>query len=288
MQNIDNIPHRFRFVPIDENVTHGIAANNPTFIEHMDGSLTFCLAITPVDQDLYTPAILALNPVAYYLMSETAGSVLNDSSLSGFEGEIQETSAISYKADPLRKGSQGSMGFNIASNWTTAQCYVSDAVAGDTFKKLAASESSCTIAFWLKPESPRTYNWLAAYVLDKDSGTANYRVMAYNSYNIVGQSPHNQNQVISNETLGQMLGKNQFIVWRKDAATNTYSLTVNGVTNTVSGNSVDPVGDGRFYFPMSAGYSSFGLRGYMSDMSVFDYALTDSQIANLYQKGRIV
>ena len=44
MQNIDNVPHRFKFFPIDENVTHVAATNNPTFIEHEDGSLTFCLA----------------------------------------------------------------------------------------------------------------------------------------------------------------------------------------------------------------------------------------------------
>jgi hypothetical protein len=44
MQNIDSVPHRFRFVPVDENISHVAATNNPTFMEHEDGSLTFCLA----------------------------------------------------------------------------------------------------------------------------------------------------------------------------------------------------------------------------------------------------
>lgn len=45
MQNIDNVPHRFRFVPeSNTNYVPDDIEGNPTFMEHDDGSLTFCLS----------------------------------------------------------------------------------------------------------------------------------------------------------------------------------------------------------------------------------------------------
>jgi hypothetical protein len=44
---------------------------------------------------------------------------------------------------------------------------------------------------------------------------------------------------------------------------------------------VEDAGDG-FHFPVGYGYQSFGVIGWMSDMSVFNYALSDAQISNLY------
>lgn len=118
-------------------------------------------------------------------------------------------------------------------------------------------------------------------------GYNNFRLIAYGNDPLLAHSPESENQTFS-ENFGQMVGKSNFIVWRKNADENTYSLTVNGVVNTVHGeSSPEQVGEG-FFFPMSNDYSSYGLRGYMSDMSVFDYALTDAQIANLYSNGMII
>lgn len=44
--NIDVVPHRFRFIPLSE-TGYTQPTNNPTFIEHEDGSLTFCLSPQP-------------------------------------------------------------------------------------------------------------------------------------------------------------------------------------------------------------------------------------------------
>lgn len=47
VENLSDTPHRFEFVPVnDPEVPNSFTppSNNPTFIEHPDGSLTFCLA----------------------------------------------------------------------------------------------------------------------------------------------------------------------------------------------------------------------------------------------------
>lgn len=52
MQNTDEQPHRFKFVPL-HNVefpnSFVVTGDNPTFIEHEDGSLTFCLAASTTE-----------------------------------------------------------------------------------------------------------------------------------------------------------------------------------------------------------------------------------------------
>ena len=49
IQNIDNIPHRLKFVPISATSFTANVEDNPTFIVHDDGSLTFCLANSPIE-----------------------------------------------------------------------------------------------------------------------------------------------------------------------------------------------------------------------------------------------
>ncbi|WP_252727879.1 hypothetical protein [Acinetobacter sp. Ac_5812] len=43
IQNKDSNPHRFKFIPLSE-TEFTAPTNNPTFLEHDDGSLTFCLS----------------------------------------------------------------------------------------------------------------------------------------------------------------------------------------------------------------------------------------------------
>lgn len=49
IQNIDNIPHRLKFVPVSATSFTANVEDNPTFIVHDDGSLTFCLANSPIE-----------------------------------------------------------------------------------------------------------------------------------------------------------------------------------------------------------------------------------------------
>lgn len=45
IRNLDNKVHRIKLVPVyDDMFTLPLIQNNPTFIEHEDGSLTFCLS----------------------------------------------------------------------------------------------------------------------------------------------------------------------------------------------------------------------------------------------------
>ena len=289
--NLGTENHRFEFIH-DPDWGLGLVYDNPTVIEFKDvvGQDTgVCLAPFDEDLDLYTPAILALNPKAYYLMSEESGNVVTDLSPSGFDGEIRHTENITYRQEIIRKGSAGALGFNTGTNGSsgTAECFVSDATAGDFFRKLAGNGKSCTIAFWCKPVSSKQYTYLAAYMLNSTMGYNNYRFIAYNGDKLLAQSPNNDNQVASTNSFTEMINQSNFIVWRKDAVAQTYTLTVNGVSKTVSGEASPEAAGQGFYFPMSDGYSSYGLRGYMSDMSVFDYALSDAQITDLYNKGKL-
>ena len=222
-------------------------------------------------------------------MSEESGNVVFDSSESKFHGEIRHTGSIAYSQEKIRKGSTGALGFNTGTNGSSglAECFVSDSVAGDFFRKLAGNEKSCTIAFWCKPVSSKQYTYLAAYMLNSAMGYNNYRLIAYNGDELRAQSPNNDNQVTSTNSFNEMINQSNFIVWRKDAVAQTYTLIVNGVSKTVSGEASPEAAGQGFYFPVSDGYSSYGLCGYISDMSVFDYALSDTQIADLYNKGRL-
>lgn len=47
IQNIDNIPHRIKLVPESATSFTANVEDNPTFLVHEDGSLTFCLAAIP-------------------------------------------------------------------------------------------------------------------------------------------------------------------------------------------------------------------------------------------------
>ncbi|MCY6411987.1 hypothetical protein QTA56_07555 [Acinetobacter sp. VNH17] len=225
-------------------------------------------------------------------MNEESGNVVHDSSQSGFHGEIHDVDHVTYKQKILRRGSTGALGFNLFEVAASiAECFVSDAVAGDFFRKLAGNEKSCTIAFWFEPTAIRNFNWMYAYPTDALWGKSNYRCTTIGAHSrggqILAESPSDVNTVNSDEALLDMLNKNHFVVWRKDAVTGKYTLTVNDITSTVSGeSSPETVGTG-FYFPMSAGFDNYGLRGYMSDMSVFDYVLSDVQIADLYNKGTL-
>lgn len=47
LENLDNQPYRFKFVPVHHDEypnSYTPPTDNPTFTEHEDGSLTFCLA----------------------------------------------------------------------------------------------------------------------------------------------------------------------------------------------------------------------------------------------------
>ena len=46
IENLDNVPHRFKLIPKNGWATtyYTPPTNNPTFTEHENGSLTFCLA----------------------------------------------------------------------------------------------------------------------------------------------------------------------------------------------------------------------------------------------------
>ena len=49
IQNIDNIPHRIKLVPESATSFTANVEDNPTFIVHDDGILTFCLANSPIE-----------------------------------------------------------------------------------------------------------------------------------------------------------------------------------------------------------------------------------------------
>ena len=74
IENIDTVPHRFKFVP-KPNSNASFTANveqNPTFLEHDDGSLTFCLAqaveeCSPTDVDFPNTMFTGNKSIEYSL-----------------------------------------------------------------------------------------------------------------------------------------------------------------------------------------------------------------------------
>ena len=228
--------------------------------------------------NLYDETILQLSPISYWRLDEK-----NDSTVAidqtGYKNAIYRDKPL-LKQPPLRYGSQGSAGFGITSLSTSKV----DAGVDLKFSNLFATNNTATVILWYKKTGSSTFNWLFAYFTSSYSGYSYYRATS------VGnglQVPENQVKVSFNNVLED--GKPHMCVFRKTLT--SYELFVDGVLiNSIqNGNGSGGSGGEGLTFPASGTgpWDYYPARGYISDFTVFDKALQDSEIIDLYNKGKL-
>lgn len=221
---------------------------------------------------------LSLSPLAYWPLDEaTLGPVL-DHSGNGLHGTLTDTPRVTLRGVPLRRGHAGAMGFCVDSLGTARVTAPSDA----RIQSLMDAGKSGTIAFWAKRTAWSTYNFVVALWDNPFSGSARYRVYGGG---FTFETPQNANRVAS--VGADVLDEVFFVVARKNAGESKCDLFVNGTWYSFSKGWTDPArsGTNALQFPATGGWNYYGMRGYLSDMALFDRALTNAEVEKLYALG---
>lgn len=215
----------------------------------------------------------SLNPINYWRMDEVGGTICNDYGSELRNGTYYGT--LSYRSAILRKGHAGAMGFAIN------EPSVSQTIVPISTKLINLTKSSFSWFVWVKPVASTTYDQIFANWIDPSAGTSNMRAIRSQF-----QFPHNSRGISYNNPLNTTT----FIAVIYDVATGTYKSFSNGVW--VDGTYASPPtavnnGSTNLHFPACGSWNYYGMRGYMSDLTFFDKALTTNDIELLYSLGRL-
>jgi exopolysaccharide biosynthesis protein len=265
------------------------------------------LVTTPVSTSgTYSQAVLNYNPALYYQLNETSGSTAYDSSGNGHNG--------SYPASGVTLGKTSTPivsqpGTTIATNGTTGAKVVVP-------YNSSMSSGSFTIAAWANPNANATsFGAVVSERDDKGSGAAGnsgfilYDGPATGSSSSVWQFWTGGNQTLtynyegrnqSGEGLGPVATPGQwaFVVGTFSATsgpnasgyyTGTQDLYVNGVLKlTLNNVSYLPDTSTSLYIGAGANEAAtdqFDFNGGISQVALYDNALTTSQIDAIYSAG---
>lgn len=221
-----------------------------------------------------------LGPLAWWKLDDEASGPVQDHSVNGLHGSLTDPERVTFRGPPLRKGHPGAMGFCVAS----AGIARVDAPSNTAISGLMQPGNSATISMYVHRTAFTTFNFTLAFFTNAGYGNAKYRIY---SRDFIFEARDNANQVAS--TGMNLLNETYFVVARKDVNNSKYDLFVNGVWFASAMPFTQPslAGGGPLQFPGSAFWNYYGMRGYMSDVALFDRALTDAEIGQLYLLGAL-
>ena len=80
-----------------------------------------------------------------------------------------------------------------------------------------------------------------------------------------------------------------FFAWRKDFDNKTFKVFSNGNWYTSSMSYVEwiLIGTTGLYIPAAYDWDYYPMRGYISDIAMFDRALSDEEIEKIYELGQL-
>lgn len=226
----------------------------------------------------YEDYVLSLSPIAYWPFNETSGTVVNDLSESGYHGNIVNGIAgITYSGDILRNGSSGSMGFGINAPTISHASFSNDYTK---VSELMGNEGASTICGWFKRTANTTYNIMLATYSHPSRGWSRYRIT-----NNHFESRDNNNRVtVPNYSIGSIY----FFAWVKDNELEVAKVYMNGSYYYSSGWSQSTqTATYPLQIPGTGSWDYYPTRGYISDIAMFDYALSDEEIEQMYSLGKI-
>ena len=239
-----------------------------------EGHLSDTLRAEKMNYDKY---ILSLKPVSYWKLDEEAGTSLKDYSDNSLNANLSNTHNILYQAKVIRKDSKGAMGFAVNST-SISQC-----ISPADPKLYNLASGSFTIAYWCYKVADTTFGMTINQCADPFSGrNTNFRVIA----GVELQIEENSRRL----HIGSLpIGSAHFICYVYDTVNKKYFAYKND--SKIVGTYYEPKAGNQFavstHFPAYYNWDYYGFRGYMSDMSLFNRALTEQEVLELYEYGKI-
>lgn len=212
-----------------------------------------------------------LAPISWWKMQELSGSTAVDET--GYKnGQYHGSPALGSPA--LRKMSAGSVGFLSGAQ----QCYVGP---NEAYGNLFAQGRDATIAFWYKHVDSNGQNRVIQYFFDTYAGTSAWRII----FQYYFQTPDNQTKLVIPSKMTD--GAPHFIVIVRDSI--GYKLYVDGVLEASNPTLEAATGVSGYglAFPAAGGYSHYPVRCYMSDVAIFNKAISGEDISSLYLAGKL-
>lgn len=221
-----------------------------------------------------------LGPLAWWRLDDEVNGPVQDHSGNGLHGSLTEPARVTFRGPPLRMGHPGAMGFCVAS----AGLARVNAPSNTAISELMQPGKSATIAMYVHRTAFTNYNFILAFFTDAFRGYAKYRIY---TQSFIFEARDKANQVVATGT--NLLNETYFVVARKNVNNSKYDLFVNGVWFASAMPFTQPslAGGGPLQFPGSASWNYYGMRGYMSDVALFERALTDDEIEQLYSLGAL-
>lgn len=225
----------------------------------------------------YDKYVLSLNPVSYWKLDEQAGTVITDSSANHLNSSLSNTHEILYQSKFIRKDSKGAMGFAVNAP-SISQCI---SPVDPLLYNLASG--SFTIAYWCYKVADTTFGMTLNQCANPFSGNnTNFRIIA----GVELQIEENNRRL----HIGSLpIGVPHFICYVYDTVNSTYFAYKNGTK--ITGTYYSPKIGSQFavatHFPAYYNWDYYGFRGYMSDVSLFNKALTESEVLELYNYGKL-
>lgn len=234
----------------------------------------FVLSIDKDKYNLYNKFdnfVSSLNPLTWLkLDEENTTQAPKDYGIANHTVSYNNTSGITFRQKPLRKDHLGSMGFSVGSNTNSKIQFL------ESSDMLNITKGSHTWFIFLERT---TENYQERLFGDNGDGV-NKRV-CWSAYDF----PNNQRQV----SLRYLLNQPQFICITYNVEEKAYRLFTNGkwYSQTYIAPPTSTYGGQWMTLPQTAGYSHYGIRGYVSDFTWFNRALTSLEVEKVYQLGKL-
>lgn len=232
----------------------------------------------------WAEAVLSFSPVVYYQMNETTGSVLNDSSGNGVHGTIG--SGVAKNQAGLRNGNV-SMFFFGSDNNGAQSSYGNNSLCWVPWNSLLGitADDKWSFSCIVKAIAGGTGSIMRRIAGLSGNSSDFYFAERGNYFNqrLAGNVDYYYPGRLISPGVGETVQKDT--VYRIFVVRNGSTLTMysNGVLQDTIYTNVAPAATPReFHIGGSSQYpGSYNFRGYISDVALFDYALTPAQIAQI-------
>lgn len=213
-----------------------------------------------------------LNPLTWLKLDEESSSQPPvDYGIANHTVSYNNLSGITFRQKPLRKGHSGSMGFSVGSNTNSKIQFLEGS------DMLNITKGSHTWFIFLERTTPNNQERLFG-----DNGDGVNKRVCWSAYDF----PNNQRQV----NLRYLINQPQFICITYNVEEKAYRLFTNGkwYSQTYVAPPTSTSGGQWMTLPQTAGYTHYGIRGYVSDFTWFNRALTSLEVEKIYQLGKLI